>query len=123
MMKKDGRCLVVNPGLRLRRSLILGYHLSPLNRALAGIMQLEMGSARVSRAAGGVSPQARTHHSTIAGQCSWFLGEHARLGRCSVRLAPNLSGMAFPSVRVSREGAAHCARGGRAPLSNGIVPA
>ncbi len=52
------------------------------------------------------------------------VGEHARLGRCWVRLAP--SGLrvklartleAFRCVRVFREGAENNIRGGRAPIS------
>ena len=56
------------------------------------------------------------------------LGEHARPGRCSVRLAPNIGGVAITKWWAGFErlceprGAAHCARGGRAPLSNCIIP-
>jgi hypothetical protein len=62
-------------------------------------------------------------------RCSCILGERSRLGCSSVRLAPNICGVAITKRRVSFErlceprGAAHCARGGRAPLSNCIVPA
>jgi hypothetical protein len=55
-------------------------------------------------------------------------GERGRLGCRSVRLAPNVRGVAVtkrwvvPGTRVNREGAAHCARGGRAPHFNCILP-
>jgi hypothetical protein len=48
-------------------------------------------------------------------------GERSRLGCCSVRLAPNIGGVAITKRWVDFErlceprGAAHCARGGRAP--------
>jgi len=58
-----------------------------------------------------------------------FLGSAAASAavRCASRRTRRrgkaLNGESFLSVSVSREGASHCARGGRAPHSNCLVPA
>jgi hypothetical protein len=65
---------------------------------------------------------SRAASGFVNGTTQLFSGERSRLGCCSARLAQNTSAYEkLTGVCIGRlcepRGAAHCARGGRAPLS------